>query len=147
MTPWRSESANERRNWRERTGRFRSKSAYGARQRTKSRRCSRDWCPHRKTSGAASRATSVCGLLEIRDQQIVVVVEDNGCGFAIDDVSREAVASLGLVSMRERAALVGGELTIESTPGFGTTITARVPITDADGASHGLCDEAAHPHC
>ena len=94
-----------------------------------------------------ARATHVCVLLEIRDQQIVVVVEDNGCGFAIDDVSREAVASLGLVSMRERAALVGGELTIESTPGFGTTITARVPITDADGASHGLCDEAAHPHC
>jgi signal transduction histidine kinase len=75
------------------------------------------------------------------------VVEDNGCGFAIDDVAHKAVASLGLVSMRERAALVGGELTIESTPGFGTTITTRVPITDADGASHGLRDEAEHPHC
>jgi signal transduction histidine kinase len=49
--------------------------------------------------------------------------------------------------MRERAALAGGELTIESTPGLGTTITVRVPITDADGASHGLCDEAAHPDC
>ena len=94
-----------------------------------------------------ARATHVSVLLERRDHQIVLVVEDNGCGFAIDDVSPEPVASLGLVSMRERAALAGGELTIESTPGFGTTITVRVPITDADGASHGLCDEAAHPDC
>jgi signal transduction histidine kinase len=94
-----------------------------------------------------ARATHVSVLLERRDHQIVLVVEDNGCGFAIEDVSPEPVASLGLVSMRERAALAGGELTIESTPGFGTTITVRVPITDADGASHGLCDEAAHPDC
>jgi signal transduction histidine kinase len=94
-----------------------------------------------------AHATHVSVLLERRDHQIVLVVEDNGCGFAIDDVSPEVVASLGLVSMRERAALAGGELTIESTPGFGTTITTRVPITDADGASHGLCDEAAHPDC
>jgi signal transduction histidine kinase len=92
-------------------------------------------------------ATHVSVLLERRDDQIVLVVEDNGRGFAIDDVWPDVVASLGLVSMRERAALVGGELTIESTPEFGTTITVRVPITDADGASHGLCDEATHPHC
>jgi signal transduction histidine kinase len=92
-----------------------------------------------------ARATHVSVLLERRDHRIVLVVEDNGRGFAIADV--DAVTSLGLVSMRERAALVGGELTIESTPEFGTTITVRVPITDADGVSHGLCDEAAHPHC
>ena len=94
-----------------------------------------------------ARATHVSVLLERRDHRIVLMVEDDGRGFAIDDVSPEAVPSLGLVSMRERAALVGGELTIESTPGFGTTITVRVPIADADGASHGQCDEAAHPHC
>jgi len=94
-----------------------------------------------------AHATHVSVLLERRGHQIVLVVEDNGCGFALGDVSPEAVVSLGLVSMRERAALVGGELTIESTPEFGTTITVRVPITDADGASHGLCDEAAHSHC
>jgi signal transduction histidine kinase len=92
-------------------------------------------------------ATHVSVLLERRDHRIVLVVEDNGRGFAIDDVWPDVVASLGLVSMRERAALVGGELTIESTPEFGTTITVRVPITDADGASYGLCDEATHPHC
>ena len=94
-----------------------------------------------------ARATHVSVLLERRDHRIVLMVEDDGRGFAIDDVSPEAVPSLGLVSMRERAALVGGELTIESTPGFGTTITVRVPTADADATSHGQCDEATHPHC
>jgi signal transduction histidine kinase len=94
-----------------------------------------------------ARATHVSVLLERRDHRIVLMVEDDGRGFAIDDASPEAVPSLGLVSMRERAALVGGELNIESTPGFGTTVTVRVPIADADGVTHGQCDEAAHPHC
>ena len=82
-----------------------------------------------------ARATHVSVLLERRDHRIVLMVEDDGRGFAIDDVSLEAVPSLGLVSMRERAALVGGELTIESTPGFGTTITVRVPTADADATT------------
>jgi signal transduction histidine kinase len=94
-----------------------------------------------------ARATHVSVLLERRDHRLVLMVEDNGRGFAIRDASPEAVPSLGLVSMRERAALVGGELTIESTPGFGTTITVRVPTADADATSHGQCDEATHPHC
>jgi len=93
-----------------------------------------------------ARATHVSVLLERRDHRLVLMVEDNGRGFAIDDGSPEAVPSLGLVSMRERAALVGGELTIESTPGFGTTVTVRVPTADADATSHGQCDEATHPH-
>jgi signal transduction histidine kinase len=37
--------------------------------------------------------------------------------------------------MRERVALVGGTLTIESTPGRGTTIFARIPLS-ADGEEH-----------
>jgi signal transduction histidine kinase len=35
---------------------------------------------------------------------------------------------LGLVGMRERAALLGGKLTIESTPGMGTTVFVDVPL-------------------
>jgi GAF domain-containing protein len=92
------------------------------------------------------RATHVSVLLE-RATPDRPHGRDDGRGFAIDDVSPEAVPSLGLVSMRERAALVGGELTIESTPGFGTTITVRVPTADADATSHGQCEEATHPHC
>jgi two-component system sensor histidine kinase UhpB len=50
-------------------------------------------------------------------------VADDGRGFAFD----EAEHGLGIAGMRERALLVGGELTIESRPGHGTTVRLTVP--------------------
>src|SRR3712207_3075300 len=63
-----------------------------------------------------SRASRVDVLLERRDSQVVLIVEDDGAGF---DPQREASdgKGLGLVGMRERATLVGGTLEIESAPG------------------------------
>jgi signal transduction histidine kinase len=55
--------------------------------------------------------------------------EDNGPGF--DPAARRAgsrVAGLGIGGMRERLALLGGSLEIESAVGRGTTIYARIPI-------------------
>lgn len=49
---------------------------------------------------------------------VVLEVGDDGRGFAFDDSER----GLGIGGMRERALLVGGELTIESRPGAGTTV-------------------------
>jgi signal transduction histidine kinase len=54
-----------------------------------------------------------------------LVVQDDGKGFHPGDVSDDSV---GLVGMRERIALLGGRLTIESTEGAGTMLTAEVPI-------------------
>jgi two-component system sensor histidine kinase UhpB len=50
-------------------------------------------------------------------------VTDDGRGFAFDQSER----GLGIGGMRERALLVGGELTIESRPGHGTTVRLQVP--------------------
>jgi two-component system sensor histidine kinase UhpB len=50
-------------------------------------------------------------------------VADDGRGFAFD----ESESGLGIPGMRERALLVGGELTIESRPGHGTTVRLAVP--------------------
>jgi two-component system, NarL family, sensor histidine kinase UhpB len=50
-------------------------------------------------------------------------VADDGRGFAFD----ESEGGLGLAGMRERALLIGGELTIESRPGRGTTVRLTVP--------------------
>ena len=54
----------------------------------------------------------------------VAVVEDDGSGFDPESVREGA---LGLTGMRERVALVGGTLTLESTRGVGTTLVAEVP--------------------
>jgi PAS domain S-box-containing protein len=66
-------------------------------------------------------------LLETRDREVVMIVEDNGQGFRLD---RENTTNtgFGLIGMRERAALVGGTLEIESAEGSGTTVFVRIPL-------------------
>ncbi|HEY6145064.1 MAG TPA: sensor histidine kinase [Solirubrobacterales bacterium] len=54
---------------------------------------------------------------------VILEVADDGRGFAFDD----SESGLGIGGMRERALLVGGELTIESRPGAGTTVRLDVP--------------------
>jgi two-component system sensor histidine kinase UhpB len=53
------------------------------------------------------------------------VVADNGVGIPDTKVSNRQ--SLGLLGMRERVALFGGEITIQGNPGIGTTVTAYLP--------------------
>ncbi|HEV2707004.1 MAG TPA: CheR family methyltransferase [Pyrinomonadaceae bacterium] len=74
-----------------------------------------------------AQATRVDVLLERRAKQVVLIVEDDGAGF---NPQQEFTSGkgMGLVGMRERAMLVGGTLEIESKPGEGTTVFARVPI-------------------
>lgn len=62
-------------------------------------------------------------------QGVSVLVEDDGCGFDTDAEPHEVV-HLGLRGMEERASLVGGTITIESTKGSGTIVRATVPISD-----------------
>jgi signal transduction histidine kinase len=69
-------------------------------------------------------ATRVSVLLRRKDGGLLAVVEDDGAGF---DPSRTREAALGLAGMRERLALVGGRLQIESASGAGTTLAAEVP--------------------
>ncbi len=55
----------------------------------------------------------------------VLKVRDNGCGF---DASTKKIDSYGLLGMRERALMLGGELIINSSPGNGTEIVVRIPV-------------------
>jgi PAS domain S-box-containing protein len=60
-------------------------------------------------------------------RELVLVVRDNGDGF---DVQKDRTkAGLGLISMRERVVLVGGQFVIDSKPGVGTTVMARVLLS------------------
>lgn len=73
-------------------------------------------------------ATRVGVLIEQRRDQIRAIVEDDGRGFEPLRMSTTATRSYGLAGMRERVELVGGALTIESAPGSGTTVFARIPV-------------------
>jgi PAS domain S-box-containing protein len=72
----------------------------------------------------ASRADVV---LAVNDGEVVLVIEDDGVGFESAGDGFRA-NGLGLAGMRERAALVGATLQVESTPGKGTSIYLRRPV-------------------
>jgi signal transduction histidine kinase len=69
-------------------------------------------------------AKAVVITLEAREGELVLRVRDDGRGF---DAAKSFPGHLGLRSMRERAASVGGDIVISSSPGQGTEVTLRVP--------------------
>ncbi len=77
---------------------------------------------------AGARRVSV--IVERRREQVLVIVEDDGRGFEVEEISHAARPGrgLGLLGMRERVTLVGGSFSIESSPGGGTTARARIPV-------------------
>jgi PAS domain S-box-containing protein len=79
-----------------------------------------------------ARASRVDVVLERRDGSILVIVEDDGIGFDAGD-DRES-GHLGLLGMEERAEMLGGQLTIESLPGQGTTLFVEVPFDHSNFA-------------
>jgi signal transduction histidine kinase/DNA-binding CsgD family transcriptional regulator len=85
---------------------------------------------HAEASEVTVRLRQVAGLG-------VVQISDNGRGFALDQVRKNQAESasiaphLGLQSMEERIRQAGGSLEILSSPGAGTTLRARFPLTQS----------------
>ncbi len=79
-----------------------------------------------KHSGVRHFKVELCGT----EGEIQLTVSDLGVGFDPQDAMHRR--GLGLISMRERMQLVGGEFSINSNPGSGTTIHARVPLKGTD---------------
>jgi signal transduction histidine kinase len=69
--------------------------------------------------------------LTLDGERVVCQVSDSGVGFNPDTLTH---TGLGLVSMRERAALVGGDVSIRSRAGSGTRVVARLPLEPKDPA-------------
>jgi signal transduction histidine kinase len=71
-------------------------------------------------------------------ERLKLQIEDRGCGFH-PEIVMKATRSIGLTGMRERTFLLGGSLSVESSPGGGTTIVAELPLntTQASAAAHG----------
>jgi signal transduction histidine kinase len=64
-----------------------------------------------------------------RGDELSVTVADDGKGFDVTETERRR-PGLGLQGIRERAAIVGGSVEIESAPGRGTKVRATFPIPD-----------------
>ena len=71
------------------------------------------------------------------DSGVRMTIVDDGKGFnrGMEGARHKVKEGVGLVSMRERATAFGGLLTIESSPGKGTSITVEIPITKTE--THG----------
>jgi signal transduction histidine kinase len=77
-----------------------------------------------------AKAHAVTVELSQNGEQLHLSVRDDGVGFDVISVREQAIrgASLGLLSMEERAALAGGGLQYHATPGHGTEVHAWFPL-------------------
>jgi signal transduction histidine kinase len=71
-----------------------------------------------------AEASSVSIVLADAGSSVRILIEDDGNGF---DETQVREGALGLVGMRERVALLGGRLEVQSSPGRGTTLVAEIP--------------------
>ena len=76
--------------------------------------------------GKHARATKVEVELKSVGEDLLLRVQDDGIGFRPNAPRKPQ--SLGLVGLRERAMLMRGEVSVESAPGTGTRVEARIPI-------------------
>ena len=74
-----------------------------------------------------ARASRVQVDIERNGTQVTLSIRDNGAGFSLSDPRKPN--SYGLLGLRERASLLGGEASITSAPGEGTWVQIQLPIT------------------
>ncbi len=80
------------------------------------------------TNAVRHAAAATCSVRLISGDDLTVVIEDDGLG--LPNVPRPGV---GLASMHERAAELGGDVRIEPRPGGGTRVVAHLPLSVAPG--------------
>ena len=77
-----------------------------------------------------AHATTVVITLGYLDEEVTLDVYDDGVGFVPQESRRRSDGTgYGLGALRERVAVLGGELDVESAPGEGTAIAVRLPLT------------------
>ena len=91
-----------------------------------------------------AQATQAEVKIQKLDGAVSMIITDNGRGFREEHVLRANKRKrLGLLGMTERLQMVGGEFTITSAPGKGTTVRAEIPL--ANGRSTGEAKNGRHP--
>jgi signal transduction histidine kinase len=89
----------------------------------------------------ARHSGAKCAVVTVRQEEgfLVLSVEDDGSGF---DVSK--MRGLGMLGMEERVRQLGGQLEIRSSPGKGSVLTARLPMSLNDPLANGVEDHLRH---
>lgn len=75
-----------------------------------------------------SGATKVEIVLETQQNDVMLIVEDNGRGFVPEEKANPGRRELGLAGIQERAKLMNGAIEMESSDGKGTSLFARIPM-------------------
>lgn len=83
-----------------------------------------------------AQAETVLIQIAPREGQLEIEIEDDGRGFAPEEsaVPDSSGRGLGLLGMRERIELLGGRLQVDSSPGNGTRVLARVPLPPGEAS-------------
>lgn len=90
-----------------------------------------------------SQASECLVVMRRNGQLCEIVIEDDGCGFAIPAEPREAVGGFGLANMAERVRLLEGRMTVTTAPGNGTRLLFHIPLLRSRTEIH----ENACAHC
>ncbi|HMB23954.1 MAG TPA: sensor histidine kinase [Anaerolineales bacterium] len=93
-----------------------------------------------------AHATNVNIHLQFEKKNVRIQVRDNGTGFDPGRVDRQRShrPSLGLAGMQERAALLGGTVSVQSRPGYGTQVEAVIPYHAGSGTQ--MSEEVKDDH-
>lgn len=78
-----------------------------------------------------SKAEKVFILFDIKDSSLIVTIEDDGVGFNVDQfmhLPADDGRGLGIMGMKERVSLLGGDFDIQSSPGEGTKLFISIPL-------------------
>jgi signal transduction histidine kinase len=86
-----------------------------------------------------AEASEVIIKLRQTNEHLVIVVQDNGKGFDLAQISRDydKRVSFGLMTMLERARLINGELKLKTEPGGGTSVILTLPLDNSPAAANG----------
>lgn len=73
-----------------------------------------------------ANAGQVEASLDLEDDNIILSISDNGVGFNVEELIHKK--TLGIIGMRERAVMIGGQFKIISQPNKGTTVLVTIPL-------------------
>lgn len=93
-----------------------------------------------------SQADKVTIFLTVDGPDLIFEIEDNGCGFDIQGLSKKVdpLRGFGLLNMQDRAEICGGSFSLYSHPGAGTRIRVSFPLNGENILSSSCSNEASH---